>query len=542
MAIDSKHPQYDLYITDWSTLRDLHAGETVVKSKNETYLPATQGMHLDGMGYKSDSKPKPGQAAYNAYKSRAVFHDYVEQAVESLVGMLHQKPPVFELPEPMKPLLDKATLSGDSLASLLRRINSEQFLTGRIGLLADLPAAIPADKQATTIPYLASYIAEAIINWDEAASAEGFTSVNMVVLNESGVVRTNAFDWKDMKKFRVLQLGDITTLDQDGTAPYKAGVFTDMNNTLVYDPLKMVEPAFRGKTLKKIPFVFINTKDVVSTPDKPPLLALGRLTLAIYRGEADYRQTLFLTGQDTLVVVGGVKKADGSEEDDAVRTGAGSRIDVDTEGDAKYIGIQGSGLSEQREALINDKAQAESRAGKLIEVGKEAESGAALKTRLTAQTATLNQIALTGGKGLENALKAIAEWMGLDPAQVKVKPNMEFGEFDLKTQDIIDLVTARAQGGPISYESIHAIMVERGMTTLTFEEEMEKIQEENAALPPPPGMIGGRDPGVDPHLTNEDGTPMNKDQLQQQSEKRAEARDNRAFKRDSAAPKEGADE
>lgn len=539
MAINSKHPQFDLYSKDWRTLRDLSAGETVVKSKGEEYLPATQGMHLDGMGYKADGKPKDGQAAYNAYLLRAVFHDYVEQAIEALVGMLHQKPPVFKLPAIMEPLLKKATLGGDPLEMLLRRINAEQFLTGRVGLLADLPADVPTQDAANVLPYIASYIAESIINWDDGSVTNGVNSLNLVVLDESTFQRHDNFEWKQIEKFRVLQLGEMQANDPSGQKgiKYLAGVFTNADNASpTYDPTKMLPPMFRGKPLEQIPFVFINTKDVVTSPDKPPLLGLGRLALAIYRGEADYRQTLFMTGQETLVVKGGVKKADGSMGvDETIRTGSGSRIDVDEGGDAKYIGISGEGLAEQRTALENDKKQAETKAGSLIDPGKkDAESGAALTTRLTAQTATLNQIALTGAKGLEMVLKAIATWVGANPEEVVVTPNLEFAEFDLKTQDILDLVSTRLQGGPISWESIHAIMVERGMTSKAFKDELDAIDEENTRMPPVAGTPGGRDPGVDPHLTNEDGTPMNKDQLQQAAEKRAEQRDNRAAKRDQA--------
>lgn len=532
MGVDSKHPQYVLYEKDWHTLRDLSAGETVVKAKGEEYLPATAGMHIDGMGYKPDGKPKAGQAAYNAYRVRAVFHDYVEQAVEALVGMLHQKPPVFKLPKVMEPLLKKATLGGDSLEMLLRRINAEQFLTGRIGLLADLPAEVPNADAGTVLPYIASYIAESMLNWDDGSITNGVNSLNLVVLDESSYARLDDFTWKIVKKFRVLMLGDLKP--NETTGKYQQGTFSDANGTLTFTVDSMQPPKFKGKGLDSIPFVFINTKDTVTTPDKPPLLGLGRLTLTIYHGEADYRYTLFMTGQDTLVVKGGVKKPDGTADDDTLRVGAGARIDVDgSDGDAKYIGVQGSGLSEQRSALENDKKQAETKAGSLIDPGKkDAESGAALTTRITAQTATLNQIAITGAKGLEMILRQIATWVGANPEEVVVTPNLEFAEFDLQTQDILDLTSVRTQGGPISWKSIHGVMQSRGMTNMEFDDELDQIEEENSRLPPPPGAPGGRDPGVDPHLTNPDGTPMNKDKLQQAGEKRAEARDARAAARD----------
>src|SRR5690554_4386260 len=105
----------------------------------------------------------------------------------------------------MKPLRDQATIHGESLAMLLRRINTEQLITGRLGLLADLPEE---PDPANPMPYIATYIAEAILNWDDAEEVDGYNSLNLVVLDESGFIRDADFQWKQIKKYRVLQLGE----------------------------------------------------------------------------------------------------------------------------------------------------------------------------------------------------------------------------------------------------------------------------------------------------------------------------------------------
>jgi hypothetical protein len=265
------------------------------------------------------------------------------------------------------------------------------------------------------------------------------------------------------------------------------GTFTDQQSSnLSFNQGSMMVPMFRGATLNYIPFVFINTKDIVANPDEAPLLGLAKTCLAIYRGEADYRQALHVQGQDTLVVIGGTRSPDGTPGDDAdaIRVGAGSRIDCDIQGDAKFIGVSSSGLPEMRTSLENDRKDAQSRAGKLVPSKNDAESGEALKTRVSAQTATLNELAWTAAKGLENLLNSIAEWVGA-PKTAKVIPNLDFGDFELGTKDLIDLMTARQLGAPISRESIHAIMVDRGMTRMKFEDELAKIEEEDATTPPP---------------------------------------------------------
>ena len=488
MGLEAVHPFYAAFQEDWVTQRDLHAGERLVKSKREVYLPPTPSMILDGFG--SNKKDCVGDKIYEGYIKRAVFPDYVSEAVAVLVGMLHHKPAEIELPAVMEPMLEKATLEGESLQDLLRRINYEQLITGRIGLLADLPTAAtgpdgqPVVNMDPSLPFIATYIAESITNWDESDNEDGFVALNLVVLDESGLKRDADFVWKTVKKYRVLILGDVTANEPSGE--YKIGTFSDDqgSNQLSFNPDLMVAPTYRGKKLDQIPFVFINTRDLLTRPDESPTLGLGKLVLAIYRGEADYRQGLFMTGQDTLVVIGGVRNPEGVPgEDDAVRTGAGSRIDVDINGDAKYIGVNSTGLSEQREALQNDRRHATLKSGQLIEGKSKQESGEALSTRLTAQTASLNQLAVTSAKGLETMLKKIAEWIGADPEQVKVKPNMEFGDPNLKVEDLDKLIDARTKGFPISKASLHQLAVERRLTTKTFEEEMEAIAEEDAQMP-----------------------------------------------------------
>ncbi len=507
MALDSQHPLYEHHVEDWTTMRDLYKGERSVKHEGEKYLPATAGMRLDGM------KPnQEGAKAYESYKKRAVFHDYVRDGVEMLIGLLHQKPATIELPAAMEPLREKATLSGESLDLLLRRINEEQLVPGRLGLLVDLPEN---PDPAAPMPYIALYVTEAINNWDDGTFTDGFNALNLVVLNESGFTRDEQFVWLNRTKYRVLQLGALGPEDAEGTATYLQGVFDNVQ----YDPLSMKPPMLRGKTLEKIPFVFINSKDIVTMPDEPPLMGLGRLALAIYRGEADYRQNLYMQGQDTLVTIGGVRNPEGvpGEDNEAIRTGAGSRIDVEVGGDAKYIGVSSQGLPEQRMALENDKARAETKAGQLINPqSNQAESGDALKTRLAAQTATLNQIANAGAMGLQYALRCIAEWMGLNPDEVVVTPNTEFADFDISGQEIVYLMTSRTMGAPLSKESIHNLMVQRGMTKFDYETELDKIAEEDAnALELGTGAGGYKPPPIDPNAAPTKNDPKKKDSKQQ---------------------------
>jgi hypothetical protein len=482
--VTAKHPLYGDYLPDWTILRDFSKGERYVKEQTTKYLPATAGMILDGMGRDTQSV---GAITYRAYVTRAVFHDFVSDAVLSMIGIMHSKPPKIDLPEEMKPLLDKATPDGLSLAALLRKINMEQILTGRVGLMADLPEDPKID--GNPLPFLVTYNAETITNWDDGGFDPNYQKLNLVVLDESGPVRDADFTWTTKQKFRVLKL-DGNFVDQFGQqkpeGTYLQGVFDSEGAT----EQGFLAPVIMGKTAPRIPFVVINACDVHTNPDTPPLLALANICWALYRGEADYRQNLFMQGQDTLVVVGGVRDADPSKP---VRTGAGARIDVDITGDAKYIGVQSTGLSEQSKCIDADKNSAIDRSMQLLNPRRtQRESGEALHTRVAARTVTLHMLANSGAEGLQGILRTIAEWKGLDPKSVNVTPNLDFTDDSLSSKEFVELLTARSQGAPISYKSIHNLMVERGLTNMDYEEELALVKKEGIiALP-------GANPGGDP--------------------------------------------
>ncbi len=465
MAIDTKHPLYTEHLPDWQTMLDCYAGERAVKEARFTYLPATSGMIADGALTSATSR---GGEAYNAYRTRAQFPDLVSDAVKAMIGVMHHKPPTIELPSALEPLREQATLQDEGLDFLLRRINEQQLVTGRCGLLADLP--LEPDARTSAPPYLALYKGKDIINWDAGHRERlGSDDLNLVVLDETGPVRQE-FDWTTEHRYRVLMLGETAENEPSGQSLYRVGVFAGQDAQFSDAGLK--PPSWRGKSLDFIPFSFINASDIVADPTDPPLLGLARLALTIYRGEADYRQALFLQGQDTLVVIGGL-------EQDNYRVGAGASISLPVGADAKFIGANSSGIPEMRTALENDQARATQKGSQLLDsVSRERESGEALKIRVAARTATLNQVALAGAGGLQQSLRHIARWMEADPKAVNVRPNLDFTADTIGGKELIELATFKQVGGPLSWAQIHRKMADKGVTELTYEEELAVIEAE----------------------------------------------------------------
>lgn len=469
MGASSSHPLYDAMLTYWEKGDDSYDGEDAIKHAGQLYLPPTTSMKLDGCGVDPNSS---GQYDYDAYKMRAVYPEIYRDAVDASIGILHRNEPVIELPESMEELRDLATLQGESLEMLLRKINTAQLKNGRFGILGDLLV-----RDNTNVrPYIASYAAKAIRNWDDTSKDKSSADLKMVVLDESGYERDSSFSWSWQKKYRVVALvgsdGQIADVGHYATSTFDAD--QDVCGH-VFD----LCPNMQQTKLEEIPFAFVNASDIASDPAMPPLNGLANACLAIYRAEADYRQSLFMQGQETFVRIGHTT----SDDDDQVRTGTGARVDVPIGGDAKFVGVSGAGLSEQRQGLENDYARAMNKSGQITDATSRAnESGDALRIRMAAQAATLPAIAKAGAAALQKVLRAMAGWYGANPEEVVVTPNLEFTEQDLNGETLVKMVTAKNQGAILSNESIHRYMQENGMTQMTYEDEkklVDKEREEN---------------------------------------------------------------
>ncbi|MQX25027.1 DUF4055 domain-containing protein [Sinorhizobium meliloti] len=440
-AVDTKHPLWTARAPEWTLMRDTAGGENEVKAAGITYLPQPSGFKAQADG---------GRALYDAYQTRAQFPEIVLPTIHGMVGVIHRTEAQIEMPEAMKPLWEKATKDGLPLEALHRRITAELLTTGRYALLAD------AATEGSDLPWLAGYSAESLINWSDDRT--------MFVLDESGL-RRDGFRWEQQQRFRVLEM-------KEGS--YTVQTYTGTERT----PGDEVIPAGRGNTkLTEIPFVVIGARDLSLAPELPPLLGVARSAIALYQLSADYRWQLFMTGQETLVVING---------DPPSAVGAGAVIAIkqgDNAGtpDVKYVGPAGTGIDAHRIAILDERQNAAQSGARLFNSAetKTAESGDALRIRFAAETATLTSIALASAQGLEKALRHIAVMIGQSPDAVTVKPNLSFIDSTLTPEQAASLVSLW-QNGAIAYETLYENL-QRGEIASAerdFEAELKLIDQE----------------------------------------------------------------
>lgn len=478
-ALSSKNPFYIQRELDWTIMRDAYGGERYIKEKGQEYLPATTAHYNDGMQFN-----QPGFNNYRAYLQRAVYHELVKPSLMAMLGVMHRKEADIELPKKLEPLRASATFNGEGLNWLLQKINEQQMLMGRYGLMLD----VKTGAGPTELPYLVGYNAEAIVNWDSSKVGDdkGKRVNQLVVLNETDFERRSGLAWIQMMRYRVLaRAGDVRDI-WDTSAKDNEYIAAEVRQTQDASVTDFHTPQCAGRSLDQIPFVFIGPRDLAPEPDMPVLMPMARIALAIYRTEADYRQALYMQGQDTLVIIG--QQADANAG--ATKVGAFGSIDLPLGGDAKYVGTQSDGIKDLESSIQNDlKRAAQLGAQLLTERGNEAESGDALSIRVASRTATLTTVAQTGAAGLERTLRYAAEWVGEDPDKVHVYPNIDFAEVMVQAQDAVYLMTAKRLGLKLSDKSIHGWMERSGFTDMTEEEEQAALDKEG------PSLVGGL-PGV----------------------------------------------
>ncbi len=443
------NPQYDSALEDWILCSDCFSGERAVKRRGELYLPRTEGQMAD---------PVYGIRRYEAYKSRANYFNYFASTIISMIGILHREPPeAVELPPELASLEQNFSVENEPLSAALARISFLQLAYGRCGVLLD-----PQESGAKAAPRAAVYPAHRILDWGALPGSEGF---DFLVLDESG----DAFD--PVSKSRVFR-PMLRLCALDPARGYYSLSLTPEEYAAFDFRAEQPESSFpcvNGKRLEKIPFTFFNASDNTSEVGRPPLLPLANICLAVYRGEADYRHALYMQGQATLFLKG-------FPLDDPPMTGAGNYIHTESpDASGSFLEISGSGLGEMRAAQNDLHAMARSM-GVLLE--ENGDSGTALKTRLTVRTSLLRTVASAAGTGMTDLLKTAAEWCSADPEKVLFKPNLDFSDSAVSTNEVVQLWNARSAGLPISERSIHDWLRKNDFTGLAYEDELAEIKSE----------------------------------------------------------------
>lgn len=464
MPVSTPNNQYAAQLADWQMMQHALDGEQAVKDQGTLYLPKTSGMmEAESLAGTNDSPVTPEQAReiYAGYKNRADYPIWVKDSLRTMMGMVSRLEPEIKLPRRMAALENNATADGFGLQQLFMRICSALLTKGRKPLLCDF--------DDTGAPYIASYTAEAAINW-RSAGLGGRQDLILTVLTEQRPKdSSDEFTQETEDVFRVLDIVD---------GGYRVRVLRKNGDAFEEESFPGVQGSNETTPLKFIPLVFAGSTDNSADLDEIPLLTMAKAARKYYQLSADYYQSLHYTGHPQPVVKGL------DDNTDLRVTGVMAAWALPADGDAYYMEFSGPGVAMTREAMQDQRNSAMEAGARVIDTQQQ-ESGDARRARQDDQHATLHSVVMQAAEAVEQCMKYHAEWMNISPDEVSftVDPKFSAEEIDAAMLQIVgNLVMAGESPRTVLYNALR----KTGLTELS-DEELDLARENpdsNDRLPP----------------------------------------------------------
>lgn len=448
MPLETPHADYNAYYPAWQRIRDCFAGEDSVKARGVVYLPKLGGQD---------------DAAYDAYKARAMFYGAAGRTLDGLHGAIFRKEPEITLPTQMEALHSNVDLAGTSLEDFSRIVTKHVAAVGRYGVLTEMP-------EKGVRAYLVGYTAENIINW-RTRVVDSVTILDQVVLKEEYVrPAEDGFGSEISDRYRVLEL--------DESGAYFQRVFTKLQNGELSE--EVIEPMNRGQRLGFIPFSFIGPFALSADIQKPILLDLVNVNLSHYRTSADLEHGCHWTALPTPWVAGL------DENTGALHIGSQTAWLIPTSAQCGMLEFTGAGLAALEKRLdAKEKLMVQLGARLLEDQKKAAETAESKKLQYSGENSILATLANTVSNGLTENLRWAALWMGVRVGEDELSCKLNTDFFDAEmSPDQIQAFIAAHQSGLMSRLTVLRNFQQGELLPpgVTAEDEAEAIDEEGPAL------------------------------------------------------------
>lgn len=476
-----------------SLVADCYRGESAIKDAASRfgYLPPRRNEAEEEEKFRGDAK------AFTEYRNRlsyATYENFFRATIDDIVGLMQRLAPTVAFdeaddanaPPEVVELNVYGNAQNDGFKGLKRRLNFDQTLYGRYGLLLD----VVTDAEGLRPRFcISEYPALSILDGESEGGRVGASRLRWALLDESFLKFDPQTKRRDkIERWRVLGLdanGRYYQALLDGSASAKWTTFNFAEPETTAD--SVVYPAFKGKTLDFIPFTVCNVDRLgVENWQEPPFADVARVAIANYRVDSIYKRALWNFASPTLIV-SNAKKLDGP-----VSLGGALFLESGTSesAGASLLETSGSGLAELREAKteIKEALKFTSIRDLLAGAGANA-SERALALRADSGTATVAAIDLAGGRAMEEQIVFAYVWAGAsfeDAARnVKFEPNTSYLGDDFELSSVVQLLTANSAGGSklLSDRQLYRLIDKAAGGALdSFEDnEEQKIDEEGDA-------------------------------------------------------------
>lgn len=307
---------------DWKTCRDVVAGDRVIKSNGETYLPNPS------TASKSSAEK---DAAYETYKLRSLFYGVTAHTLAGLVGTAFKKKPVLTVPSSLEYIADNVDGSGVSIYQQSQATLVNVLERGRAGLLVDYPKTDGSTSKAAQLsgirPSIILHEASSVTNW-RTTKVGGLNKLSLVVISES-YEETVGFGSESKQQFRVLQLID---------GIYQVDIYRNSEGGwFIFDTYQPKDG--KGQFWAEIPFTFVGSVNNDWRIDRPPILDLARTNIKHYQVGADWYNALHFAGMPQPTITGLPEQWRDHMEEKGVVLGSSAALLLPVGGDYKIATV-----------------------------------------------------------------------------------------------------------------------------------------------------------------------------------------------------------
>lgn len=467
MPVTSEHPEFVAAKAKWKRCRDAAAGTDAVKAATSAYLPILEGLKTTS------------ERDYLSYINRALFYPATSRTVMGLLGLVFGKPATFEPPAAFADQFKDVTQSGVTIGDYARNVAQEVLVTGRAGILVDMP-----DKVARTArPYWVTYPAEAIRSW-RTDRIDGKLVLTRVVLYEEEALddEDDPFELKVKKQYRVLFLERgryVVRVYVENTDEVTVGAARE---EWIQEGDDRV-PLRRGQPLPFIPFTFVNADGTDAGISHPPLLDLADVNFSHYRTSADQEHGAHYTALPTPVLSGYTP-----EPGETIAIGSGTFITMsDPAARAYMLEFSGAGLKTLADLKEEKRQMMVTLGARMLETQKNVQEAAAtVAMRHAGERSALDVLAASIGAAVTLAARWHLFWQGVEEqATNKVSFILNPEVMEVLSADDVKVLVAAWQAGAISHKTLYENLQwgTWARENVTFEEEQADIEDEQPELP-----------------------------------------------------------
>ena len=470
MKIDSYHPEYADSILQWELCRDCYLGEHQIKKKSDSYLPRLSSQNDEG---------------YKAYMKRAVYYPVLSNTITGRLGQIMRKSPVLKGSDRgVKWMQDKVTKDHKDISVFIGKVLEELMKVGRVGVLADY-------NEKTELPYFSIYNAESIINWLE----EDGDLKEVHLVEESYVVGTEGNIEPERRIRRCY-------LDEEGYYSVEVFRVPVLGGTGKAALIATYQPLQFGSRINEIPFIFMNPNSLLTDVEKPPLMDIALMSLAVYRNSADLEQILHTLAMPTPY-------GTGLEEEDLEGQFVigSSEFKLIRSPDAKLgmLEFNGQGIEAVMDSMGNKFTHIASIGGDASFTSQRAvENAETFRLRMAKETSAMSNIVLYAEKGINHLLKFASTW--ISPAEeMSLKINRDFLDAQMSA-DLLKAINEAVVMGLISRKAAFEIRQRNEIypDQWSFEEEEKLLDQDDIPETVTTSMAGAVSMSKNPAETEEE--------------------------------------